>query len=259
MSGFSAQTVAAFVILGPGLLFLVGTTFFRPSTPTRIAIQRGLVLDTAVFVLISAMLHGSVGVPLLFAADHVATCDVIGSFATAAGAATLAGPSCSLRSELLMVVGYGVAVGLAALVLGRFLAWLVVQRPQLFTALYGPFYELRGRRQGFVIANVLTRTAHDGHMIVYEGQLVEIAITGSKAIVHVCLEGVSRFALTIGADGARTTPRPDFTTIDRTGHIHSRLTIPGPEIVNIVTRSHLLTVDDAETDTPPSPAGAPPA
>lgn len=246
MSGLSAQTLALFLILTPGFLFLAGTYFAPQRYPTRIDLQRGVVIDTALFVVMSALLHSTVGLVLLYLIDAVSSCAVIRSFASAAGAAdtALGTARCSVHTVVIVVVVYSALLSVAALAAGWFCASAVGRIPALYTAIYGPYYDIVRAEQPFVIANVLTKTSEDGHILAYEGKLIELALTGSKTINYVCLESASRFYMTMDEDGARTTPRAAFQPIDKPEHVASRITVPGSEIVNLVTRTYAIDLTD---------------
>lgn len=246
MSGLSAQALALFLVLTPGFLFLAGTYFAPQRYPTRIDPQRGVIIDTALFVVVSAMLHSTVGMAFLYAIDLSASCAVIRSLASAIGGteAALSGARCSIHTVLGVVVIYSIVLSLAAFATGRFSAALVGRRPELYTAIYGPYYDIVRAEQPFVVANVLTKISEDGRILAYEGKLVELALTGSKTINYVCLESAVRFYVMLNKDGAHTTPRENFQPIDKAEHGASRITVPGSEIANLVTRTYATDLID---------------
>jgi len=255
VNGFSAQTLALFLVLTPGFLFLAGTYFAPQRYPTRIDPQRGVIIDTALFVVVSALLHSTVGMVLLYLINWGSSCAIIRSLASAAGASDMAldAAKCSVHTVIGVMVAYSIILSAAALAAGRFSATVVGRRPELYAAIYGPYYDIVRAEQPFVIANVLTKTSEDGRILAYEGKLIELALTGSKTINYVCLESAARFYMTLEEDGARTTPRAEFQPIDKPEHVASRITLPGSEIANLVTRTYAINVTDvpASTNGPP--------
>lgn len=259
MSGLSAQTLALFLVLTPGFLFLAGTYFAPQRRPTRIELQRGVIVDTALFVVMSALLHSTIGLAVLYIVDALASCAVVRSLAFAAGAtdAALGLAKCSVHTDVVVLVLYSVVLSVAAFVAGRLAADVIARRPEIYSAIYGPYYDIVRAEQSFVIANVLTKTSEDGNILAYEGRLVELALTGSKAISYVCLESASRFYLTLNKSGTQTTPRAKFRPSDKPEHLPSRITLPGTEIVNLVTRTYVIDVADVPAEILPSPSRTP--
>ena len=204
--------------------------------------QRGVIVDTAIFVVMSALLHSTIGLAILEAANVVEGCSVFRSLAADANItmpATQVG-RCSPHTDLLTAVGYSLFLSWVAFRSGVLLARFVVRNPHLFNAIYGPYFDVTQSPAGaYVIADVMTKTAYDGRVLVYEGYLVELSLTGSRTVNFVCLEGASRFYLTLGRDGARTTSRHQFRRLDANHPDRiSRMTIPGSEIANLVTRTY---------------------
>lgn len=241
MSGLSSQALALFLVLSPGFLFIVGTYAAPLVYPVRIDLQRGVVVDTAIFVVISAALHSTLGLAFLEITNALSTCSVIRSLA--ADASIVLPPSplgrCEAQTDLLVAISYSVFLSVAAFRIGVAAAKYVARHPELFTAVYGPYFDLVQPGSGaYVIADVMTKTSHEGRVLVYEGYLVELSLNGSRGINFVCLEGASRFYLTLGRDAARTTVRNKFSRIDLNSERVSRISIPGSEISNLVTRTH---------------------
>lgn len=208
-------------------------------------LQRGIVVDTAVFVVTSAGLHASLGLLLLEVINALSSCAIIRSLAAdihLVAPATAIG-RCSVHTDLLVAVSYSASLSLAALALGWKGVGLVTSSPGLFAALYGPYFEVLPSGPGaYIVADVMTKTSHDGRVLVYEGYLVELSITGTRSINFVCLESASSFYLNIAREVPRTTPRHQFRRIDGNSERISRITIPGTEIANLVTRSYTVTV-----------------
>ena len=162
---------------------------------------------------------------------------------------------CSIHTDLWIATSYSFVLSLAALRLGIAATQMVAARPQIFTAIYGPYFDIvLKNRQAYVIADVMTKTAHEGRNLVYEGYLVELSLNGSRGINFVCLEGASRFYLALGREASRTTVRHRFQRIDRNTDRISRITIPGQEIANLVTRTY-TSVEVGPVAAPEPPAG----
>ncbi len=255
MNGLSSQALALFLVLSPGFLFIVGTYAAPLVYPVRIDLQRGVIVDTAIFVVTSAMLHSTLGVALLYGMNALSSCSVIQSLALDAGllAARDVDGRCSIHTDLAVAIIYSILLSLAALRLGAAAAHVVASRPELFTAIYGPYFDVRTRdRQAYVIADVMTRTTFEGRSLMYEGYLVELSLNGSRGINFICLEGASRFYLSLGLEVTRTSTRDQFQRIDSDTDRISRITIPGPEIVNLVTRTYgSILVERSSEDDPP--------
>lgn len=247
MNGLSSQTLALFLVLSPGFLFIAGTYFAPLTYPTRIDLQRGVVVDTAIFVVVSAMLHGIIGVPFLFLVNHWSSCNVVRSLAADASLtmARAGAGRCSVPWDFAALAIYSALLCVVAIALGRLVAWLLARSPRFFYAVYGPYYEVVSSK-AYVIADVMTKTIHDGRALVYEGELIELSLNGSRGINFVCLQGASRFYVSLSRDAARTSARNQFQSIDKNSRPISRITIPGSEIVNLVTRTRPdVVVDDA--------------
>ncbi len=241
MNGLSAQALALFLVLSPGFLFIVGMYFAPITYPVRVDIQRGVIVDTAIFVVISAALHSTLGLAFLEAANWLSQCDVVGSLASDAGIIAMPGAAkrCTIQTDLLMLIGYSIFLSLAGYSLGVMTVRYAARSPQIFTAIYGPYFDLVQKGAApYVIADVMTKTVHEGRVVAYEGYLVELSLTGSRAINFVCLEGAMRFYMTLERSAARITPRRDFLHIDANTELTSRITIPGAEIANLVTRAY---------------------
>ena len=77
MGGLSTQTIALLLVLSPGFLFMLGLYIAPPVYPTRIDIQRSLLIDTAIFVVASAILNILVGAPVILLMNYVSKCDIL--------------------------------------------------------------------------------------------------------------------------------------------------------------------------------------
>lgn len=250
MEGVSSQALALALVLSPGFLFMFGT-YVKPPYPVRAEIQRGVLIDTAVFV-IATVLINLLASPFLYAALRAfpGHCSVLVTMSLyiRSLAPDTHGAACPLGAQLGTAAIYTLFIWGGSFVLGRLAAKLSIRNKDVFYALYGPYCQL-ARGNPVVIANVLTKTAHEDRVLAYEGLLVELSLAANRQINFVCLEGAQRFYLRFGDTQSETTPRDDFQPIDRPidGNPRpiSRLTIAGAEIANLVTRTYELDVDSA--------------
>ena len=243
MGSFSAQALALFAVLAPGCLFFL--SFHHSKNTTKLDLQRGLLIDTALFVLAAAVLHLVVGMILLYSADAVSECAVVRSAAALSSARTIpmtGDERCSVHTGVVLFILHTALVATIAIWAGAKAAAYVAGRPSFFAALYGPYYdpprELGRGENIFVIANVMTDIEHDGKILMYEGKLEEISLSSTKTINYVCLRGAQRFFLSMKEDTAKTSDRADFRPVDRNPLPPSRLLIPGEHIKNVLTRTY---------------------
>lgn len=252
MGSFSAQALALFAVLAPGCLFFL--SFHYSKGTVKLDLQRGVLLDTALFVLAAAVLHLTVGLIVLYAADYWASCNVVRSTAALASAREIvlaADEKCSVHLGILLFTLHIALVGFAAVLAGRLTASYVSSRPSLFGALYGPYYDppVKGSDERvIVIANVMTDVEHEGKILMYEGKLEEIALSGSKTINYVCLRGAQRFFMDLSGAEPKTSTRNQFRPVDRDPLPPSRLLIHGENIKNVLTRTYRVSgipIDEA--------------
>jgi hypothetical protein len=246
LGAISLQALALFLALAPGCAFVLG--FHANSSTTKLETQRGVLMDTALFVLAAALLHGLVGVAIIYA-FHLAAfwnggCDVVrsvGHLFRPGGFAIARSELCSVHTGIALgMVEFLLVVG-AAWLLGRKFYRVTMRRAGFAEALYGAYYELNGSDDDpIVIANVMTDIECDGQILMYEGKLLQLALSSNRAVKYVCLQSPRRFLMSISKDGARTTEREKFIEIDQNGHRPSRITINGENIKNILTRTHYL-------------------
>jgi hypothetical protein len=252
MGSISAQALALLIILSPGFLFLVGFNTAPAQYPSKQDGQRGNLTDAALFAVTSAGLHMTAGVVLLLAIDQFTRCSIIETVGELSGLQQPPGTSrCSTRTILIVGVLYSLALSSAAFFAGRTVGRLAASRPWVIEALHGRHYEVFANKQGLVIANVMTNVVHEARVLMYEGQLVELSVNGSRGINYVVLAGASRFYMTVTAKGSSTTPRHLFKPIDANAERESRLTIPGDKVVNLVTRTHPIVLTGATVDAAP--------
>lgn len=262
MGSLSGQTLALFLVLSPGFLFLAGFHLTEPQYPTRQDIQRGVIVETALFVVMSSILHSTIGMSLLLGAGYFYSCDIFSSlfeFVTTQVHLS-ANDRCSIKTDLASIVAYSATLSVSAYILGKMTSRWLARTPDKFAAIYGSHYETFKGRQAYVIANVMTNVTHDGKVLMYEGQLVELSVSSAKMINYVCIEGASRFYMSVKSSASSTTPRHQFQSIDKNSGRKSRLIIQGDKIVNLVTRTYPVEIanlaesgiddiDDPITDT----------
>jgi hypothetical protein len=260
VGAISLQALALFLALAPGCAFILG--FHANSTTTRLETQRGVLMDTALFVLAAAVLHGIVGLGVVYLFHGIAAwtggCDIVRS------AGHLFRPDmfrlapeqlCSIHTGLVLGLLEFLIVGVAALAAGKLSYRVLMNRTGFAEALYGAYYELRsGHGDPIVIANVMTDIECDGHILMYEGKLLELALSSNRAVKYVCLLEPQRFLMSIGPAGTATTERARFVKIDRAGYQPSRITINGENIKNLLTRTHYLQEASYPTAAAPDPA-----
>lgn len=241
MAGVSAQALTLLLVLSPGFIFFLGTYLAKPLYPVRVDIQRSLIFDTALYVVVSALLHATVGLSILWLSSYYPDCAISESLAREAHLIRqFPKHFCGIRADLTFIVFYSGTLWGAAFFLGLKFALFSMTRASTFQAIYGPYLEISGDpRPTYVIADVMTKTEHDGKILAYEGQLIELSLNGSRNINFVCLEGASRFYMTLSPQVSRTTPRHMFEQIDRNSRFRSRITIPGSEITNFLTRTYV--------------------
>jgi hypothetical protein len=252
MGSVSTQALALLIILSPGFIFLVGFHLAEPQYPSRHDGSRGTLIDTAMFAVTSTVLHCSVGVAVFALCDWTATCSLIDTFAEIAALPGAASPPlrCRPGTLILFSIVYTIAMSIAAFMLGKRSAKWLQNQPSYFAAIYGRHYETFAGAQAYVIANVMTSIEHSGQVIMYEGQLVELSLNEARAINYVVLAGASRFYMKISETGTATTPRDQFRSIDANSKRQSRLTIPGDQVVNLITRTHPMIADSPDEERP---------
>ncbi|NKE48432.1 hypothetical protein HB662_26905 [Roseomonas frigidaquae] len=252
MGSLSTQALALLIILSPGFIFLVGFHLAEPQYPSRHDGSRGTLIDTAMFAVTSTVLHCTVGVAVLALFDWRSSCSLIDSFAEIATLPGAAGPPlrCRPGTLILFSILYTLTMSIVAFVLGKRCAKWLQNSPGYFAAIYGRHYETFADAQAYVIANVMTDIEHGGQVLMYEGQLVELSLSESRAINYVVLAGASRFYMKIENGGSTTTPRDQFRSIDANSKRQSRLTIPGDKIMNLITRTHPMIADVTDEDDP---------
>lgn len=244
MGGLTTQTLALILLLSPGLLFLFGFHTAPPQWPVRRPLQTTLLVDTAVFVVISLTLHICAGLLLLGVVDWRSSCQVVGSVAAAIGATNLPASllRCGLDTDIFVLVLYFAVVGAAAFWLGRVTAKQIALSPRLFRAMYGPHFETFERSGAYIVANVQTDIEHDGSVLMYEGELIELSLRATGEVAFITLASPKRFYLSFGETQTATTPRDDFVAIDRAEAKKSWLTIPGDHVANVLTRTYPIEV-----------------
>jgi hypothetical protein len=242
MGALSAQALALLCMLAPACVFFLSFTYSKGAVKPEF--QRGVLMDTALFVLAASALHLYVGGLFLLALEASFSCRVLGSIAHLASVrATSVPPTNQCSAEFGFIAGwvYLNLVTAAAALVGRIGFHIVNNNPNLFRALYGPFHEPALKGKGtYVVANVLTDVEEAGRYLMYEGKLDEISISGDKTINYVCLLSPLRFHLEFKKGGTVTLDRSKFVAIDRNTTTPSRLVIPGDQIKNFLTRTYVL-------------------
>lgn len=205
--------------------------------------QRGALVDTALYVVISAGLNGSVGVVILLLLGQLNKCSIIKSaFFEIYGLHSIG--TCSISTDICYFLVYCFALCVVAFFLGRKVSKVIMRSRVIFQAVYGPYFEIFENAPAFVVADVMTTTQHEGRILLYEGQLVELSLNGSRKINFVCLEGAARFYLDMKEGVSETTDRDKFQKIDKNSRIQSRITIQGEEITNILTRTYAFSITE---------------
>lgn len=222
---------------------MLGLYTASPIYPTRIDIQRSLVVDTAIFVVASAILNILVGSPIILVMSSTLSCDLIAPFTSILNTTSSVHDSaqqanfCSPKTDIIALIVYAAVLWLASVVAGQRTVWVISRYPKLFAAIYGPYYQLVDSNNPYVVADVLTKISYEGRMLIYEGELIELSLKGSREINFVCLQGARRLYLSLPKNASTTTPRHQVKFIDKDMQTISRITIPGSEILNIVTRT----------------------
>ncbi len=241
MAGVTAQALILLLVLSPGFLALVSFNLF-PSL-AKLDSQRSILVDTAIFVVISSFLHVCVGYPSLLFVDGASQCDLVRSlwfiFAKSLGNLTSPTPkaACDPHTILLFGAFYYLFLCFWALILGRFAAKIIAHYPDLFISFYGSYFQVsQESRKNIVMATIMTNIEVDGLIVMYEGKLHEISLSSNRAINYVCLMGVERFFISVkGGDlDANSSKR---SKIDPDEDHPFRLLIPGDKINNIGTRT----------------------
>ncbi|MFZ6762130.1 hypothetical protein [Pseudoroseomonas sp. WGS1072] len=206
-------------------------------------------MDTALFVLAAAILHGVVGLVVLYVAEWFAECRVVATAAALASGTFETFPknqACSVHFGLGLGVVEFMGVSALALYVGSRLA-KITTNARIAKAVFGPYYEQRNG-DSIVIANIMTKITHSGCVVMYEGKVDEISIGASRKINYVCIIKPQRFLLKINEKTglSSTTHRSRFVSIDRDGYPTSRMTISGEDIANLLTRTHPVILEDDE-------------
>lgn len=240
MGALSLQALGLFLILAPACVFFLSFTFAKGTV--RPEFQRGVIMDTALFVLAAALLHTVAGGVYIGVLEATFSCRVLGSIAQLVSERLVAlspNDRCSLNFGAVAGLVYILALTVVAAGAGLGVMWLVSGSTRLYRAFYGPFHEPKRRGEAdIVIADVITDLECDGTYLMYEGQLDEISISGDRKVNYICLIAPKRFYMTVSKEGTATTDRAEFVRIDRNGSGPSRLVIPGDSIKNFLTRTH---------------------
>lgn len=241
MGGLSAQALGLLFLLTPACLFFLSFTYSQGAVKPEF--QRGVLMDSALFVLASSLLHAVVGGTFLAFLEATTACKVLQSLA---GLASTPNPlpmseRCSIELGFGAGLVYLLLVSIAALLLGWVAAKIVSRTPKLYKALYGPFHDPSQVGSATIVtASVLTDIEKDGKLLMYEGVLDEISLSASRSINYVCLLSPQRLYLTLDDSGAKTSQRESFVKIDGARSTMSRLVIPGDNIKNLLTRTRTL-------------------
>jgi lysylphosphatidylglycerol synthetase-like protein (DUF2156 family) len=257
----SAQVFALVFILIPGSIAFL--SFALSNGRTKLNMQRGLLMDTALFVLAATVLHITVGLVIMYTAEAVTYCRVVYSLAELVSTRVVFAARhkvCSLDADLAIVLCHLLVISFAAWIVGKWASRWVAGRKGVFMALNGPYYDWTPPGEApIIIADVLTDIEHDGKYLMYEGKLEEIGLSASKTIEYVCLVSPQRFLLELNSTASKTTERAKFVAIDREGRGTSRIVIKGDQIKNFLTRTHLIEKVEIDEETSQDPSDPYPA
>lgn len=147
-------------------------------------------------------------------------------------AATL--PDAAIFAWLCYLLGVGAATGVA---FHRGSRLGVVRRaldPVAFGWLHPIVEDVAGGRS-FVLGYVLTRTAHDGTSLAFEGTVERLALGADQQVAMIVLGRVERFAVRIDGEG-------HVARVNTEGQRIARLQIAGDQIANVALE--VITIPD---------------
>lgn len=167
MGALSLQTLGLFLVLAPACVFFL--CFTSAQSTVRPEFQRGVVMDTALFVLAASLLHTVAGGLTVWGIERVSDCqfvDTIGELVSSRLPVQPREARCSLHFGLISALVYFIVLMIVAALAGFSLAWLVSINPRLHRAFFGPFHEPTRRGEAtIIIADVLTDIECDGKFL----------------------------------------------------------------------------------------------